>query len=500
MSTTVFINAMDLTEYAYKKLPCGTTAFDSVIKSAESLPDLKKIVIIARKDFIREGNFSIIEPQGRDMHSLIRVFQEEIGDSENLFYLYGDAPLLNSAVFERMYRNHNQYFASYTFADGFPYGMAPEIIKGSVLDQLLGLAEKNSIPISRKSLFELIKIDINSFDIETEISRIDQRMLRVSLTADTKRNYNQLCRIMDNLDSDSISDEDHLIDLLETSQILLRTEPSFINVQITGGCYQTCSYCPYPDMGGDIINRDDEMSIDQWIEILEKVGEFSDDAVFSVSLWGEPSRHSNFLGIVSSLLEREKFRLIIETSGIGWDPKIPEAISKISQGRVDWILSIDADNAESYSRVRGDGWDEVVSTAEYLHELFPENLYLQLVRMKAEEEHLENFYRGWKEKGYKMIIQKYDHFCKVLPDRRVTDLSPVRRFPCWHLKRDLNILIDGTVPLCREDLKKKYKMGNIFKDKIDLIWKNGESVYINHLNGEYSDLCRGCDEYYTYNF
>ncbi|MCF6335399.1 MAG: hypothetical protein L3J12_06635, partial [Spirochaetales bacterium] len=304
MSTTVFINAMDLTEYAYKKLPYGTTAFDSVIKSAESLPDLKKIVIIAGKDFIREGNFSIIEPQGRDMHSLIRVFQEEIGDSENLFYLYGDAPLLNSAVFERMYRNHNQYFASYTFADGFPYGMAPEIIKGSVLDQLLGLAEKNSIPISRKSLFELIKIDINSFDIETEISRIDQRMLRVSLTADTKRNYNQLCRIMDNLDSDSISDEDHLIDLLETSQILLRTEPSFINVQITGGCYQTCSYCPYPDMGGDIINRDDEMSIDQWIEILEKVGEFSDDAVFSVSLWGEPSRHSNFLGIVSSLLER----------------------------------------------------------------------------------------------------------------------------------------------------------------------------------------------------
>ncbi len=500
MSTTVFINAIDLTDYAFKKLPSGTSAFDSVLRSAESLPDLNKIVLLAEENFSAEGNFSIINPSGRDMSGLIKAFQQGIGDSENLFYIYGDTPLLNKAVTETMYKNHMQYFASYTFADGYPYGTAPEIIKGSVLDQLLALAEKNSIPVSRKSVFELIKKDINSFDIETEISRIDQRMLRVSLTADTKRNYNQLCRIMDNLGRDRLSDADALIDLIESKQILLRGEPSFINVQITGGCYQTCSYCPYPETGGDILNRTDEMSIGNWQEILEKVSLFSDDAVFSISMWGEPSRHSDFTAIVRALLKFENFRLIIETSGIGWDNRVLDDVSKIAGGRVDWILSMDAENIESYTRVRGDGWEEAVSTADYLKKLFPDNLYIQLVRMEAEEDYLEKFYRGWKEKDFKMIIQKHDHFCGFLPDRRVTDISPVKRFPCWHLKRDLNILIDGTVPLCREDLQKSHIMGNIFEDAIDFIWKNGEALYINHLDGDYPDLCRGCDEYYTYNF
>jgi len=176
--------------------------------------------------------------------------------------------------------------------------MAPEILKTTVLDQLVALAEKNKISITRKSIFELIQKDINSFDIETEISPIDQRMLRVSLSADTKRNFNQLCRIMKQLDEDEGKGEDSIIEILENKQHLLRTEPSFINVQITGGCPHACSYCPYPEIGGDIVNRTDEMTLGQWQMILSKVKTFSDDAVFSISMWGEPSRHSNIIKII----------------------------------------------------------------------------------------------------------------------------------------------------------------------------------------------------------
>ncbi len=500
MSTTVFINAMELTDFAYKNLPTGTTAFDAALDIAAGLPDSDKIVILAGEDFTLNGPFKIVNPAGQDMKDLIKAFKEEAGNSENIFYFYGDTPLLNYSITEKMYKNHLQYFASYTFADGYPYGMAPEILKTTVLDQLGALAEKNKISITRKSIFELIQKDINSFDIETEISPIDQRMLRVSLSADTKRNFNQLCRIMKQLDEDEGKGENSIIEILENKQHLLRTEPSFINVQITGGCPQACSYCPYPEIGGDIVNRTDEMTMKQWQMILLKVKAFSDDAVFSISMWGEPSGHSNMPGIVRELLKIEKFSLIIETSGIGWDLEVLKEISEIADGRIDWVLSMDAENPLSYKKLRGEGWDEANRTALYLHELFSDKLYIQSVRMKDQEEDLEKFYRGWKDRGFNVIIQKHDHFCGILPDRRVTNLSPVKRFPCWHLKRDLNILLDGTVPMCREDIKNKYIMGNIFNDELDLIWKNGESAYLDHLDGNYPELCRECDEYYTYNF
>ena len=242
------------------------------------------------------------------------------------------------------------------------------------------------------------------------------------------------------------------------------------------------------------------MALEEWQIILSKVKTFSYDAVFSISMWGEPAGHSDILGIVRTLLEIENFSLIIETSGIGWNQDVLKAIAEMADGRIDWILSMDGENPESYEKLRGAGWDEANKTAANLYELFPDNLYIQSVRITGQEEYLEKFYRGWKERGFNVIIQKHDHFCGILQDRRVTDLSPVKRFPCWHLKRDLNILIDGTVPMCREDLKNKHTMGNIFDDEIELIWKNGEGVYLDHLDGNYPELCRDCDEYYTYNF
>ncbi len=500
MSTTVFINAVKLTKYAYLELPHGESAFQTIINISGKLPDVDKIVVIANKDFSLKGNFRIVRIVGSDMSDLINVFKAEIEESENIFYLYGDTPLINSDLSLRMYKNHNKYFASYTFADGYPYGMAPEILKKTILVQLGTLSERNPMEIDRNSIFELIQKDINSFDIETEISKIDQRMLRVSLAADTKRNFNQLKRIMKNLGTDKIITEEAIINLLETKQELLRIEPSFVNVQICGACPQTCSYCPYPKVAGDVINIKDEMSLDQWGIILSKVKNFSDDAVFSISMWGEPSLHSNILGIINALLEYEKFTLIIETSGIGWKSDVLETLSKISDGRIDWIISMDAQNPTSYRELRGEGWDEANSTALLLKKLFPKNLYIQSVRMKDQEEFLEKFYRSWKERGFNVIIQKHDSFCGFLPDLRVTDLSPVKRFPCWHLKRDLNILLDGRIPLCREDLNADYLQGNIFTDEIPEIWERSKSKYLEHLDQKYPEICRGCDEYYTYNF
>jgi spiro-SPASM protein len=163
-------------------------------------------------------------------------------------------------------------------------------------------------------------------------------------------------------------------------------------------------------------------------------------------------------------------------------------------------VSLDARSEAVYGNLRGEGFVEAVKTVERLKQLFPENLYVQAVRMKDNEEDLERFFKEWKEKIGNVIIQKYDHFCHTLSDVRVTDLSPLKRFPCWHNKRDVVILLDGSVPMCREDIKRENLLGNIWDDGVEEIWNRGLSVYEKHIEGNYPSLCKDCDEYYTYNF
>jgi spiro-SPASM protein len=153
-----------------------------------------------------------------------------------------------------------------------------------------------------------------------------------------------------------------------------------------------------------------------------------------------------------------------------------------------------------YRRLRGAGYAEAVKTAELLLSTFPGKTWVQAVRMRENEDDLEAFYKSWKAKTENVIIQKYDSFSTFLPDRKVADLSPVKRFPCWHLKRDMAILLDGTVPLCREDLRREHVLGNAFGEELALIWDRGEELYLQHIAEKYPSLCASCDEYYTYNF
>jgi radical SAM protein with 4Fe4S-binding SPASM domain len=68
------------------------------------------------------------------------------------------------------------------------------------------------------------------------------------------------------------------------------------------------------------------------------------------------------------------------------------------------------------------------------------------------------------------------------------------------VERDLPVLLDGTVPLCREDLRREYALGNLLDQPIEDVWHHGESFYRRHITEDYPALCKGCDEYYTYNF
>jgi spiro-SPASM protein len=196
--------------------------------------------------------------------------------------------------------------------------------------------------------------------------------------------------------------------------------------------------------------------------------------------------------------------MIVETSGIGWDFTLLENLARDYPDRLIWIVSLDDIDQEGYANLRGVGLDEAVRCANKLLALFPKNAYVQAVRMKQNEERLEKFYRNWKAKTDNVIIQKYDSFATYLPDRSVADLSPLERPPCRHLARDLSILIDGTVPLCKDCLAPRINddsiaLGNVFEEGLEKLWQKGERYFIDHMKGDYPSICKRCDEYHTYN-
>ncbi|MCL1818994.1 MAG: spiro-SPASM protein [Spirochaetaceae bacterium] len=478
----------------------GKPAFSWVQEYARRLEGAAQdIALIGRKDFPAEGGFRQASLAADTTRELIAALTQLAAGYDNIIYVFGDSPFLDAILSLKMLENHTKYYAHYTFADGYPAGLAPEIIAVRTLSALAALCADTDEAVNRETLFTLIQKDINAFDLETELSPKDLRILRASLTVDTERNRLLCERLAERLAAEAPAGE-KIVCLLEEDPAVLRTLPAYVCVQIAEGCTQTCMSCPYPLFGGDVTAKKGFMRVEDFGLIAKKIADFCGDAVIGVSLWGEPSLHPDFPGIARAVAKHPGLGLLVETSGLGWKDETLRAAAEALGSRLTWIVSLDAADAATYARLRGGGWEEASARAGMLLAEFPGSVYVQALRMADNEETLETFYRTWKEKTNHLIIQKYDWFCGFLPQRKVTDLSPLTRFPCRHLQRDLSVLMDGRVPLCREDVKANEVLGNILTDSIETIWERGAARYQEHIAHNYASLCGNCDEYYTYNF
>lgn len=475
----------------------GRSSLERVLEFAGKLPGCESILVLAGEGERLDLPAGIEQLScGDTPEELFAALASLNREFDSLFYIYGDTPFLDSRLATHMAENHRRYQADYTFADAYPLGLAPEILRASALGPLARLAEGERGKIARDTIFEVLRKDINAFEVETEIPPVDLRLLRIRLAAENRAGY----LLLERLEKSGLKESGEILLYLQEHQEILRTLPNYFSIQLTGGCPQACSYCPYPGVGGEILSRRDAMPLGQLKKILAEIDALSGTGVINFSPWGEPALHPEIEACIEAVLAYPAFRCLIETAGVGWDPEIPRRLASRAEGRLSWIVSLDAESEATYRRLRGDGFAEARNFAKELLSLYPDSAYVQAVRMKENEEELEKFYRAWKEVSENIIIQKYDHFSKRLPERSVADIAPLKREACWHLKRDMTILIDGEVPLCREDLELEHRLGNALTESLADIWTRGEETYLRHLRGDYPKICRECDEYYTFNF
>jgi len=518
MNAILILYAGNLSKTAFEPLYNGKNSVELAVEQAQKFPTAGKTVILADKknDFsFLEQKVEIIEPSSARLWTK-RCLLEKIAELQTgfelVYFAFADCPFLDPALAGAIADRHILYKAEYSYADGWPFGLAPETLSLGTAGILAKISGEDE-PVERDIFFSVIQKDINAFDIETEISSVDLSCHRLNLQSDSKRNFLLLKNFI-SANNNKIPTTADVERIIAEQPEILRTLPAFYPIQVYGGCPQTCAICPYPAFT-DPMNRKDFMNTEKFETLLDKIIAFSGDAVIDLSLWGELSLHPEKIKLIESVLKRKELSLIIETSGLGWKSGELEQIANYKEHltrrenlmpAVSWIVSLDTSDSQQYMKIRGNGFAEAEGCAKKLLSLFANDCYVQAVRFKGSEEDTEKFYRYWKENapnGEKnIIIQKYDDFCGILEKKQASDLSPLIRQSCWHIMRDMPVLINGDVPLCREDLsvlkgEKNIILGNVFNDSLESIWKRGEFYYKEKTP---CGLCADCDEYYTYNF
>jgi spiro-SPASM protein len=506
----------------------GKNSLEITLERSRQFPSVGKTVLLAATEGflpVYEGVY-VDKRASWTVKDLLEALTAHSEGFDLTYFAWADCPFLDPELAKRLADRHLRYAAEYSYADGWPYGIAPELLSpgtAAILAKILN--DDDNGPVERDALFSVIQKDINAFDIETEISSVDLRCHRLKLCADSKRNLLLLRRFTQG--GAQVPDTAAVERIIAEKPEILRTLPAFYPVQVYGGCPQICAFCPWPKTGGinggAITERRDLMETGRFDSLLEKIAGFSGDAIIDLSLWGELSLHPQKMELIEMVLRRPELDLIIETSGIGWkDDELEKcaALAKTAGGRaspsgknkfrLSWIVSLDTADPARYREIRGTGFAEANDLAKKLLALFPKDAYVQAVRTAGAEDDIEKFYRSWKEitpNTSNIIIQKYDDFCGFLPRKQASDLSPVQRQPCWHLMRDMPVLIDGSVPLCREQIAgmNGVLLGNAFTEPLEVIWERGQRFYTEQAEQmpgrkKYDSLCAGCDEYYTYNF
>ena len=438
--------------------------------------------------------------------------------SDTVLFSYNDLPYINKSLAQKILDSHIEYKAEYTFADGYPYGFAPEALNAGTIGILAELSKTTqkalgNSPVTRDSIYNLIKTDINSFDVETIIADTDWRLLRLSFHCGKKDNFMQCKALFEKSDTDSLADVEKLSALASKNPACLKTVPGFYNIQISDKVSFESLYLPEHEY------TQNTMSYEKCASLIEQIASFSENAVISLSAFGEPLYTPDLLKIVEKILSYEGLSVFFETDGLAINTDLCEKLSSLEKAaaprtngwqKIMIAVILDAATEQTYQKIHKNSpagaFQTAVNAVVLLQNALPGSVYPQFVRMNENEDELETFYRYWNEKtnpsGGNLIIQKYDDFAGVLPSCKPADLSPLERDPCWHLRRDMTILVNGDVPSCRTCWKDNI-IGNVFNNSIEDIWDKNDELLVNHINKNYCvncKKCEKCDEWYTFNF
>ena len=527
----IVIAAMDISPYATLPFPGGGTPVERVCSRVERLRSV--LSDESPVYFLHHATMRSPLPDLPSWWHLITVSSKRAGelyqaldgalpkDVDQIVWIDFDAPLLDVDLSWYLLRLQTTSWCDYTFADGYPVGYGARIVRRDIIPALQSLSDSASLTWTREVLFDTLSVDINAFDIETEAAGEDYALLRAHFTVDTWVNYQLCARILEEGGEDPPlapppdprrerfpDGARPALHALRSVIGVRRTLPAYYQVQVTDEVAQTPFYQPLRYDDGERAERTliaakpgqgNHMPLERWKHLLEEVTRVSKEAIVTIGYLGEPVLHPHFDRLIAYAERYPALRIYIESSGIGWSSNHFAAIDSPAVAAV--IVELDAVDQRHYARMRGDDrFQEAYETVLQLSRVIPGRVYAQATRMVENEWELQDFYRHFDAlEGVSPLIQKYNGYAGLLPDRRTSSIAPLKRGGCWHLMRDVVVRLDETVPRCMQDLWCEARRGNLFEMPLEGVWLAGAEEAREHEQGRVGAICERCDEYYTFN-
>ena len=369
MKTLVSVYAGSPKKYAFEPLFNGQSAFTRVVEwinYLSSQPELQLHggVIFTTpeyKDLMEEGArqcqvpLTVLAGDFTSVSSFLAALDSHKGDCTTIIHSRYSCPFYDGQLTKELFNFHHKYAAEYTFAEGWPEGLAPVVVNGSTVSILKTLSEtKDFGSVGRDVFFDVIKSDINSFEVETLMAPEDMRQYRLDFSCQSKEGQVACSNLFKSILADScFAERAEFEQALSANNLaskaifipsVLRTVPAFYNVQISAACPGTCSYCPYPRAYETAFHHSPAeapeknpqcfMKLEQFKALVPDMAALSGEAVVSLSLWGEPLAHPDFLGFVEAVLAHPGLSVLVETDG----SLVTEELSQKIRSMVDSAL------------------------------------------------------------------------------------------------------------------------------------------------------------------
>lgn len=414
-------------------------------------------------------------------------------DIDEVYFSYfnGVFPLLSISLTKELDERHKKYLSQYSYSENLPSGIVPKFISREFIQSLPDEENLN--------FHDYLLKNINHFDVEIFFKEPDLRQLRLDFSLNSNESY-FLTKSLIQKKSDLEYEE--IYDFLKNDPNQFRISPFYLEIELYRGCENTCSFCPrqFQKLENDFSGIEIS-SIEKLISSMNENFPFLYTVCFGGL--GEPILHEEFNKISEKFLQEESLKeLIVETSLYKEFDYIKEKFQGLEKykEKISIIINLSTIGELSYNKIYSkSNLREQLIKIDYLAEIFgKKRIHVQMLKILEVEEEIENYFNHFEKKGINVILQKYNRF-GIMPEKRVSDLTPIHRGFCWHLARDLYIHSDSSLSLCKQ---KEKRIGNLKNNSLLEIWEIGMEDFKNSFLNKHELVnapCLECDEWYTFN-
>ena len=424
--------------------------------------------------------------------ALVKTAKDEF---DSVAILPDFSPLLDPELCREAEHDHFQHLSHYTYSENVPPGFLPDFASLEFV-QLHG--EKGPDDLRA---FLVKKMD--EYDVEIFHKRPDLRQFRVDLTCASARSRRLAAEIL--AAKPGLRYGELQAFLLENPQIL-RPYPSYFEIELSSHSPVKPIFLPATDkeaghMQSDLLDK---------LEADIRENGMRGDATISFAGPGEPLEHPELQALLARFSALENVgRIYLETYGAKCTPEFVESLQVLECAeKIHLIFRLTTLKADRYRKLYGA--DLLATVLENIAriERLPVgtrrfSVHAEMLKIKDVEDEISAYYDRFEDSPFEVILQKFNRYIDLVPERRVSDLTPIHRDFCWHLARDFYLTVDALVPLCKQD---PFAKRGPFCDFRKLTVKEiGNSTQVHHnasVRGQSDRIpmpCLSCDEWYTFN-